>query len=232
MSTFAIIFARGGSKGLPNKNIRIFNGKPLIAHSIEQALKINEVSRVIVSTDCPNIQKIAKDYGAESPFLRPKNLADDSSPEWLSWQHVLVYLRDVEQDLPEIFISLPAVAPLRSFQDIQMCLDMFNDQDCDAVVTMTESTNNPYFNMVTRDDDGHITLLANSAEEHFRRQDVPKTFDLTTVAYVMSSAFVLNNKSIFSGRVKAVEIPAERAIDIDNLLDFEIAEFLMGKRTK
>lgn len=232
MSTFAIIFARGGSKGLPNKNIRIFNGKPLIAHSIEQALKINEVSRVIVSTDCPNIQKIAKDYGAESPFLRPKNLADDSSPEWLSWQHVLVYLRDVEQDLPEIFISLPAVAPLRSFQDIQMCLDMFNDQDCDAVVTMTESTNSPYFNMVTRDDDGHITLLANSAEEHFRRQDVPKTFDLTTVAYVMSSAFVLNNKSIFSGRVKAVEIPAERAIDIDNLLDFEIAEFLMGKRTK
>ena len=232
MSTFAIIFARGGSKGLPNKNIKIFNGKPLIAHSIEQALKINEVSRVIVSTDCPNIQKIAKDYGAESPFLRPKNLADDSSPEWLSWQHVLGYLRDVEQDLPEIFISLPTVAPLRSLQDIQMCLDMFNDQDCDAVVTMTESTNSPYFNMVTKDDDGHVTLLANSAEEHFRRQDVPKTFDLTTVAYVMSSAFVLNNKSIFSGRVKAVEIPAERAIDIDNLLDFEIAEFLMGKSTK
>lgn len=232
MSTFAMIFARGGSKGLPNKNIKLLNGKPLIAYSIEQALRVNEISRVIVSTDCPHIQKVAKDYGADTPFLRPISLADDSSPEWLSWQHALLYLRDIENDFPNNFISLPAVAPLRSIDDIQKCLEKFRGGDCDAVVTITKSSHSPYFNMVSKNNDGQINILADATTEHFRRQDTPQSFNLTTVAYVLSSEFVLNNKSIFSGRVKAVEIPAERAIDIDNLLDFEIAEFLMTRKVK
>jgi len=232
LSIVAIIFARGGSKGLPDKNIRLFNGKPLISYSIEQALNIKEISRVLVSTDCPNIQKISLEHGAEVPFSRPSELAGDRSPEWLSWQHALKYLRDDEQDLPDILISLPAVAPLRSIGDIQQCLNTFKEGGCDAVVTMTKSNHSPYFNMVNKDNEGYISLMLNERKNYHRRQDAPEAFNLTTVAYVLSTSFVLKKESIFDGRVKSVIIPPARAIDIDNLLDFEIAEFLMSTRIK
>ena len=96
MSTVAFIFARGGSKGLPGKNIKIFSGKPLIAWSIEQAKKLSSIDRVIVSTDCSEIARVAKEYGAEVPFLRPDNISEDDSPEWMAWRHALSFLLEKE----------------------------------------------------------------------------------------------------------------------------------------
>ena len=114
MSIVAFIFARSGSKGLPDKNIKIFNGKPLIAWSFEHALSVKRVDRVIISTDSEVIAKIGKEYGAEVPFLRPPELATDNSPEWLSWQHGLKYLKIADGCLPDLMLSIPSTAPLLS----------------------------------------------------------------------------------------------------------------------
>ena len=227
MKTVAFIFARGGSKGLPGKNILSFGGKPLIAWSIECALSTKTIQRVIVSTDSAEIAGIAKDYGAEVPFIRPIELATDESPEWLSWQHALNYLRLSTKTLPDAMISLPTTSPLRTVYDVERCIDEFSRGECDVLITVTEAGRNPYFNMVKENDDGTVSLvLGNSLIT--RRQDAPPVYDMATVCYIANPEFVLSSKSIFDGRVKAIRLPKERAIDIDSLLDFQVAEFLLN----
>ncbi len=159
MSTIAFIFARGGSKGLPGKNIRLLGGKPLIAWSIEQALAVKRIKRVIVSTDDAEIAAVAKQYGAEVPFMRPAELARDDSPEWLAWRHALNYLKDTEGEMPQTMVSLPATAPLRQPVDIENCLDEYEKSNADMVITVTEANRSPYFNMVKANDDGTVGLV-------------------------------------------------------------------------
>lgn len=227
----AFIFARGGSKGLPGKNLRPFLGKPLIAYAIEHALAVPRIERVIVSTDSPDIAKVAREFGAEVPFLRPADLASDDSPEWLSWRHALEFVRQEEGSLPRLMVSVPVTAPLRLPQDIEHCLNLFFEGGADVVVTVSAAQRSPYFNMVQRRSDGTVELAIRPSRDILRRQDVPSLFDMTTIAYVAESEFVLSKDSIFEGRVKAVEVPHDRAIDIDTLLDFEMAEFLFSRRS-
>lgn len=227
MRAIAFIFARGGSKGLPGKNIRLLGGKPLIAWSIEQALAVKRIGRVIVSTDSDDIAAVARQYGAEVPFMRPSELARDDSPEWLAWRHALNYLADTDGGLPEAMLSLPATAPLRITQDIENCLDEFEKGDADMVITVSEAHRSPYFNMVKANSDGSVGLVIPPQSSIARRQDVPTVYDMTTVAYVAAPAFVMSHSAVFEGRVRAVHVPVERAIDIDTLLDFQIAECLL-----
>ena len=226
MKTVAFIFARSGSKGLPNKNIKLLAGKTLIAYSIEQALATKRIERVIVSTDSDDIANIALEFGAEVPFLRPSELASDYSPEWLSWRHGLEYLLTSTGSLPKVMVSLPPTSPLRKSQDIDNCLKEFEKNDSDVVVTVTDAHRNPFFNIVKSNLDGSVSLANDMDKVIFRRQDAPKLFDLTTVCYVAKPEFVMNHNSIFEGRVKSVHVPMERSIDIDSLLDFQITEFL------
>lgn len=232
INAVGFIFARGGSKGLLDKNIRLFSGKPLIAWAIEHARAIRRLRRVIVSTDSEAIAAIAREYGAEVPFLRPAELARDDSPEWLAWRHALTYLRDTGGTLPEAMVSIPTTAPLRIPFDIENCLDEFAKGGADMVITVTEAHRNPWFNMVNTQADGTVGLVIPPTNGIFHRQNAPPVYDMATVAYVADPAFVLSHSSIFAGRVKAVQVPVERAIDIDTLLDFEMAEFLMNRRTK
>ena len=228
MSVTAFIFARGGSKGLPGKNIRPFGGKPLIAWSIEQALAVDRVDRVIVSTDSDEIASVAKDFGAHVPFMRPAELAGDQSPEWLAWRHALDFLKVSEGGLPDAMLSVPATAPLRRQVDLENCLDEYEKGDVDVVITVTEAHRSPYFNMVKENTDGTVGLVIPLQTSIARRQDSPAVFDMATVAYVVRPEFVFSNTSTFEGRVRAVQIPSKRAIDIDTLLDFQIAEYLLG----
>jgi len=227
----AFIFARGGSKGLPNKNIKLMNGKPLIAWSILAAIKNERIGRVIVSTDSDEIAEIAKIYGAEVPFMRPKNLALDNSPEILSWRHALEYYRNTYKKLPYGFVSIPTTSPLRSQADINDCLDLYELKDLDGVITITEAARNPYFNMVTYEKNGLLNLVIQSPRGPARRQDSKEVWDVTTVAYVMNPKFIIAKDYIFLGRIGGVVIPRERAIDIDTAFDFEIAEYLMMQRS-
>jgi CMP-N-acetylneuraminic acid synthetase len=227
MNTVAFIFARGGSKGLPGKNIRLLGGKPLIAWSIEHALAVKQINRVIVSTDSDEIAELAKHHGAEVPFMRPAELAGDNSPEWLAWRHALNYLKESTGALPEVMVSVPTTAPLRLSIDIENCLDEYKKGDADIVITVTDAHRNPYFNMVKTNADGTLGLVNPPQSTISRRQHAPVVYDMATVCYVANPVFVMTHNSTFEGRVKAVHVPTERAIDIDTLLDFQIAEAIL-----
>jgi N-acylneuraminate cytidylyltransferase len=159
--------------------------------------------------------------------MRPEELARDDSPEWLAWRHALQWLEADEGRLPEAMVSIPTTSPLRLPVDIESCLDAFSTGGADIVVTVTEAHRNPWFNMVTMSSDGVASLVNSPVPGTItRRQDTPPVYDLTTVAYVARPEFVLSQPGIFAGRVKAVNVPSERALDIDTLLDFRMAEFL------
>lgn len=230
MKAIAFIFARGGSKGLPGKNIRPLAGKPLIAWSIEHALAVKRIERVIVSTDSEEIAAVARVHGAEVPFIRPAELARDDSPEWLAWRHALNYLQETDGVLPTAMVSVPATAPLRSSIDIESCLDEFEKGDADIVITVSDAHRSPYFNMVKTNEDGTVGLVIPPRSVIARRQDVPVVYDMATVAYIARPEFILTKNAVFEGRVRAVKVPMERAVDIDTLLDFQMAEYFLSIR--
>jgi CMP-N-acetylneuraminic acid synthetase len=230
MDAVAFIFARGGSKGLPGKNIRPLLGLTLLERAVHHAKAVDRIRRVIVSTDSPDIAEHARIAGAEVPFMRPAELARDDSPEWLAWCHALQFLSDTEGRMPDAMVSVPTTAPLRMAQDVERCLDTFAAGDCDCVITVSEAHRNPYFNMVQLDEAGCAKVVASLPSGISRRQDAPAVFDMATVAYVASPQFVMSAKGIFEGRVKTVEVPIERAIDIDTLRDFELAQFELQRQ--
>lgn len=228
MTTYAFIFARGGSKGIPKKNIKNLNGKPLISYSISLAKMINEIDRIFVSTDDYEIKIVSEKYGAEV-IDRPKELAEDTSPEWDAWRHAVSYVQNRYGDFDR-FISLPTTSPLRSLEDVRNSLDAL-DQSCEMVIGITPSHNNPYFNMVKREKSGIVDIMIKPDKKVTRRQDAPDSYNITTVAYVTTPDFVMKKSSIFDGLCKGVIIPSENAIDLDSNLDFKIAEYLLKTRT-
>lgn len=227
----AFIFARGGSKGVPRKNIRMLGEKPLIAYSIQTAFECPSINRVVVSTDDEEIASVAREFGAEIPFIRPQELSGDSSSELDAWKHAITTLEQAEVEKIDVFVSLPATSPLRSVDDVENCIREYSETDADMVVTVKEASRSPYFNMVKEDDQGFSQLVnvAPNGERYVRRQDVPLVYDMTTVAYVSSPSFILQSDSVFSGKVRSVIVPDERALDIDTLLDFKFAEFLIAQ---
>lgn len=225
MKTFAFIFARSGSKGVPGKNIRPINGKPLLAYSINTAKRIPQISRVFVSTDDKVIADTGSKYGAEI-IDRPVELSQDDSPEWMAWAHAIEWLDNKGEGF-DCFVSLPTTAPLRKPSDVIACLNSLDNQT-DIVVTMTEAKRSPYFNMVRKKDE-YIHLLIKNKNIYSRRQSVPLAYDMTTVAYVTRPSFIKNSKNIFDGRVKGVLVPKERSVDIDDEFDFVFAEHLIRK---
>lgn len=227
MIVYAFVFARSGSKGLPGKNIRPLGGVPLLGRAIRVAQQLPAVKKVFVSTDtgADDIASVARQYGAEVIF-RPDALVSDTASEWLSWQHAISTLKERGERF-DIFLSLPATAPLRAAIDVQNCLDAL-DADTDVVVTVTPASRNPWFNMVVRDPDG-VSQVVCSGDGVVRRQDAPCVYDMTTVAYVTRPGFVLGHERLFAGRVKSVVVPKERAVDIDDIFDFRMAEALLGQ---
>jgi N-acylneuraminate cytidylyltransferase len=226
---YGYVFARGGSKGIPGKNIKPMCGKPLIAYSIEALRASKYVRRVIVSTDDGDIAKIAAEYGAEVPFMRPAELASDSSPEILSWKHALSEA-DAEGAAPDIFVSAPTTSPLREPRDIDAAIDALAETGADAVISVTPASRSPYFNMVTRDESGRARVFAELPGGVERRQDAPPVYDMTTVVYAARSQYVKNCRALMDGDVRSIIVPAERAVDIDTRLDFDFAEFLIRRR--
>ncbi|MEK9619084.1 MAG: acylneuraminate cytidylyltransferase family protein [Flavobacteriales bacterium] len=225
MKTFAFIFARGGSKGLPKKNILNVGGLPLIAHSILSAKNNQMIDDVFVSTDSNEIAEVSKTFEAKI-IKRPKELAQDDSSEWLAWNHAINYVHDQGYFFNR-FISLPATAPLRADKDINKCLLALKG-NVDVVITVTPANRNPSFNMIKRDAKGISNLILKS--DVARRQDAPLVYDMTTVAYVTTPEYILSKKNLFEGNTYSVIIPKDRAIDIDDEVDFILAERLFEIR--
>ena len=229
MNIIALICARAGSKGIPNKNIKLLGGKPLIVRAINQAKELKEINRVIVSTDSKEIANLAIDAGAEVPFMRPIELAKDNTPEWLVWRHALENIKKKDGNFPDILIVIPVTAPLRTVVDLKNCLIEYQKGNADIIITVTDSHRNPYFNMVKVDEEGVASLVISSEKNIIRRQDTPNIYDMTTVAYVTAPKFVLEKDNLFSGKVRHVHVPIERALDIDTPFDLKIAELLLSK---
>jgi N-acylneuraminate cytidylyltransferase len=226
------IFARGGSKGVPRKNIRPLNNKPLIAYAIEAGLSVPLIDKLIVSTDDEEIAAVARDYGGEVPFMRPAELATDDSPEILSWKHAVDFCEKMEKRSIDVLVSIPTTSPLRQADDIERCLQKLLGSDADVVITVSESERNPYFNMVKIDEEGNARLALEGDKNIGHRQGAPKIFDITTVAYAVRVPFLKKAGSLFDGKIGTVTVPKERALDIDTLLDFEMAEFFINREQK
>lgn len=226
----AFIFARGGSKGLPGKNLRSLNGKSLLQRAIEVCQATSQLGRVIVSTDSADIAELALSFGAEVPFSRPSKLAEDDSPELEAWRHALLTLQATEEIMPETIVSVPTTAPLRQPEDISSCLQLYETSNADLVVASSPSPHNPYFNLFEAADGGNVSIPMLQSANAFRRQNVPPVNFITPTCFVAKSRYVLKCKSIFEGKVRTHIVAPENAVDIDTLLDFEFADYLMKKR--
>lgn len=218
----AIVFARGGSKGLPGKNLRPFRGQPLVALAVETARACPSINRVFVSTDDEEIAAAARAAGAEVPFMRPAELATDDVAEWLAWQHAIRALRQLGADF-DLLVSVPPTAPLRSVDDIERCVSAAKRGSADMVLTVTPAPHNPWFSMVKLDDSGRARLAVDPESPVWRRQDAPPVFAITPVAYVARPEYVLSSTGIFDGSVEAVVVPRERAVDVDDEFDLRMA---------
>jgi N-acylneuraminate cytidylyltransferase len=226
MKAVGFVFARGGSKGVPRKNIRPLGGVPLIGWSIRIGKACPSLETVIVSTDDAEIAEIAKAHGAEVPFERPPELASDTASEWLAWRHAISWYRSHRGEF-DAFVSLPATSPFRAVDDVEACLGVLRDDPgADVVATVKKADRSPYFNMVALDPDGAARLVIPPAQGVTRRQDAPVVYDMTTVAYAARPDFVRDRAGLFDGRLRVVEVPAERALDIDTPFDFAVAEYL------
>ena len=179
MTAHAFVFARGGSKGLPGKNVKLLAGKPLINYSIETAFQVDMIDKVFVSTDDKDIAGIAKAAGAII-IDRPSELAQDNSPEWSAWQHAIEWVEKHHGAFGE-FVSLPATSPLRNAEDVKSALSQRKNKEADFCISITEACRSPYFNMVKLNEEGFVELV-NKPESSavFRRQDAPEVFDITT----------------------------------------------------
>ncbi len=227
----AAIFARGGSKGIPRKNIKLLNGKPLIAYAIEIAKAVTGVSDVIVSTDDQEIAEVAYQCGAGVPFMRPAKLASDTAAEILSWQHAVSAYEQLKGIKVDVLLSVPPTAPLREKADVQGCLDALLSSDADIALGVTEAHRSPYFNMLAQDKEGLGRLVLPAPTGGVvRRQDAPVVFDITTVAYAVRCSYLRTATTVLGGKVKMHYIPRERALDIDTSFDWELAEFLLAKK--
>lgn len=227
MKIFSFIFARGGSKGLPKKNIKKLNGKPLITYAINLSNDLKEIDKTFVSTDSDEIIDVIKNYDVEI-IKRPKELATDVSSEWLAWQHAISYSNEKFGEFQK-FLSLPATSPLKEANDVKECIKLLDD-DTDVVITMSHSTRNPWFNMCKVGKNNYVEIVNKGPDKIVRRQDAPNVYDITTLCYVANPQFVLKNTNIWDGKVKAHQVPKERSIDIDTELDFKIAEFLIREK--
>jgi len=217
----AIIPARGGSKGLPRKNIRPLHGLPLVVWTIREAKKSKYIDRLILSSEDEEIISIAEEYGCEVPFVRPQELAEDETTGMDVIFHAM-------EQVPgyDLIVLLQPTSPLRTVADIDVCIKICHHRNAPACVTVTKVEKHPLWMYYLRDDDT-LTPVITDKNMPQRRQDLPSAFVLNGAVYVGEREFLLRNKSYFYHETIAHIMPRERSVDIDSNLDFNLAETLI-----
>lgn len=221
------ICARGGSKGVKNKNIKSINGKPLIAYTIEQAKKSDLFEHIVISTDSDDIANIAKEYGAEVFFKRSAEMASDTAGKLDVIRDAFKKSENYYNERYDYLIDLDATAPLRIVDDIKNSFKQFLDNNNDNLITAMPSRRSPYFNLIEVDKNGKISLSKKIDNSIVRRQDAPKSYDMNASIYIWKRDILLNKKSLFLENTGLYIMPESRSIDIDNELDYKFVEFLM-----
>lgn len=219
-----IIPARGGSKGVPRKNIRDLAGKPLIAWTIAEAKKSRYLDRCVVSTEDDEIKKIAEEYGGEVPFLRPEELAQDGTAS-------IDVVLDVLEKLPgyDYVVLLQPTSPLRRAEDIDGTIAFCIDRSADSCVSITEAEHSPYWMYKLDGEKRMRPLMEAPAKESYQRQKLPQVYRLNGAVYVDRVDDLLARRSLLEKNTVGYIMPQERSYDIDTILDFEIAEMMARK---
>lgn len=232
MSRLCTICARGGSKGLKNKNIRELLGRPLIAHSIFQAKASNMFDAVAVSSDSEMILSIAGDWGADYLIKRPDELATDYAAKIPAIQHCVKEVERLTKSIYDVIVDLDATSPLRLPEDIVNAVKLLEEKKVSSVITGMPSRRSPYFNMVEVDERGVAKLSKVLQVPVIRRQDAPKCYDMNASIYVWKRDALLQCNSVINNDTMLYVMPEDRSIDIDSPLDFEFVEFLANKKGK
>lgn len=221
-NVLAIIPARGGSKGVPRKNIKELAGKPLIAWTIEEAKKSKYIDQLVLTSEDPEIIEVAKSYGCEVPFVRPTELAQDSTPGMDPVIHAM-------HNLPkhDIVVLLQPTSPLRKTQDIDEAIEKCILNDGKAVVSVVESSNSPYW-MYSLSEGNYINSIMKLEDIPIRRQEAPVAYSLNGAVYVSTAERLLAERAFLQKRTIAHIMPQERSFDIDTELDFRICETLLS----
>lgn len=230
-SSFVLgIFARGGSKGLPGKNLMSVAGKPLMELAVTSTQGLTFPSEIYCSTDSEDIAAEARKYGVRVPWLRPSHLAQDDSREWDSWVHLIRWLHTIEQ-FPDYLMTVPLTAPLRTSNDLQLCAEMANATKADVVFGIYESAKNPWFTMVTQDNESSkVELVIKPPKRINNRQEAPRCYDVAPTTFIIKCSFLLEAQSIYDGDTRGVLLPKENCVDIDTELDLKIADLLLSER--
>lgn len=221
MKTLFLIPARGGSKGIPGKNIKLFAGKPLICHSIDHARSMADDADICVSTDSKNIISIVENYGLHVPFIRPDKLAADNSGSYEVMLHALDYYKQQGINY-DCLVLLQPTSPLRSTQDIKNAMELYSP-DIDMVVSVVEAATNPYYNAFEENENGFLNISKGDGL-YTRRQDVPKVWEYNGAVYVINTKSLRESPLGKMQRRRKYVMPAERSIDLDTPLQWIMAE--------
>ena len=221
------ICARGGSKGVKNKNIKPINNKPLIAYTIEQAKQSKLFEHIVISTDSDDIANISKEYGAEVFFKRSDKMASDTAGKLDVIKDAFMRSEKYYNTKFDYLIDLDATAPLRIVDDIIESFKQFLDNNNDNLITAMPSRRSPYFNLVEQNKDGKVYLSKTLDNSIVRRQDAPKSYDMNASIYIWKRDTILNENKLFLDNTGLYVMPESRSIDIDTELDYKFVEFLM-----
>lgn len=231
MFILGTICCRGGSKGVPGKNIKPLFGKPLIAYTIQTALESSLINDVIISTDSQQIADVAKQFGANVPFMRPDDLASDTASKWPVFIHALEAYEKQYGVTVDYLVDMDVTVPLKQPIDINGAIQKaLDDITVDVVITGYEPERNPYFNMMEIRPNGFAEIVKTGEKPIVRRQDAPEVYSLTPAAYVVKKSALYEFEHWSKAKCKIYPMPRERAVDIDTEIDFKIVEFLMNNK--
>ena len=228
MKNLAIIPARSGSKGLKDKNIRILNGKPLLAYTIDAAKESGLFDEILVSTDSEEYAEIAKQYGASVPFLRDSELSGDNASSWDVVKDVLEKLKKFGREFDTVALLQPT-SPLRSASDIINGYNIFNEKSANFVVAVCEIDHSPLWSN-TIPSDGSLVNFINSDVAKTPRQDLPVYYRINGALYIIKTEYLIDSRNLYGDRSFSIIMKRENSIDIDEELDFLIAEYLIKLR--
>ena len=233
MIDICLICARKGSKEVKNKNIRKILNIPLIGWSIKQALGSRLFENVYVSTDCRKIAKISKRFGADVPFIRSQKLSGDNVSKFLVWKDALAKIENITKKKIRYVIDLDCTNPIRTRKDIYGVIKMMKkNKKADAVITISKSRRNPYFNMVEKLKKGSLVISKKSKKKILSRQKAPGVFDIVANVYCIKADFLKKSKNLFDGKIYGYEIDQKKSIDIDTHHDLQIVKMFIKKLNK
>lgn len=235
MNILCVVSARGGSQGVPGKNIRPLLGKPLIVRAIETALAAPEINRVIVSTDSAVIAGVAASGGADVPFMRPIELAQADTGKFQVWQHALQSAEAHFGKRFDVYVDIDCTNPLIEPKDISGAIAHFKflrqeKASVDAVFTVARARRNPYFNLVEPDETGALKMSKSRGATVLSRQKAPPVFEHVAGVYVLDSDYLRRASHLLQGHAEGYELPEEKAFDIDSEIDFILIEYLLQRR--